>query len=49
MNLLLRKINSRTEWINRVKDHVSTFPTSTHLSLISSGFPDDWLTQPIWK
>ena len=49
MNFLLRSINPRTEWAQNLKNHISTFPTSSHINLSSSGFPDDWLFQPIWQ
>lgn len=49
MNLLLKNINPRTEWPLRIKEHVLTFPKNQYISLSSSGFPEDWLTHPIWK
>jgi abortive infection bacteriophage resistance protein len=46
---LMRSMNPRTKWQDRLKAHVKTFPDSPHLSITSAGFPADWDQLPLWN
>ncbi|MEY9584271.1 Abi family protein [Sinorhizobium fredii] len=50
MRFLLKEINPRTKWADRLKDHVATFPQDApNISLRDAGFPDDWDQLPLWN
>ncbi len=50
MRLLLNAINPRTEWAERLKAHVATFPhDAPNISVRDAGFPDNWETLPLWS
>lgn len=50
MRLLLKEINPRTKWAERLKKHVGTFPhEAPNISLSDAGFPDNWDELPLWK
>ncbi len=50
MRSLLKEINPRTKWSDRLKHHVTTFPQDApNVSLRDAGFPDDWDTLPLWN
>lgn len=46
---LLMAVNPRTQWAQRLRDHLTTFPDSPHVSLKTSGFPVDWEKLPLWQ
>ncbi|WIJ26588.1 Abi family protein [Devosia sp. RR2S18] len=46
---LLLKINPRTQWSDRLKAHLTTFPTNTYISPKTMGFPDRWEDLDLWK
>ncbi len=46
---LLQKISDSPNWKNRLKEHLESFPQTPHISLRSSGFPEDWQQQKIWQ
>lgn len=45
---LLLKVNPRTEWSKRLKEHLQTFPTNQYISPKTMGFPDGWEDLPLW-
>ncbi|MEQ1771172.1 MAG: Abi family protein [Devosia sp.] len=45
---LLLKVNPRTEWSTRLKDHLATFPTNQYISPKTMGFPEGWESLPLW-
>ena len=49
MRHLLRSVNPRTKWDERLKEVTATFPTSQYVSLKTAGFPEDWKHQGLWK
>ena len=49
MRLLLRTVNPRTKWDERLKQVIDMFPDSQYVSLITAGFPDDWKEQNLWQ
>lgn len=50
MRLLLKEINPRTRWAERVKLHIRTFPQNApNISLEHAGFPADWDQLPLWN
>ncbi len=50
MRYLLREINPRTKWADRLRDHVATFPQGApNISLRDAGFPNGWDKLPLWN
>ncbi|MEW9837988.1 Abi family protein [Mesorhizobium sp. ZMM04-4] len=49
MKFLLKRVNPRTKWADRLKAHVSTFPNAPNIKLADAGFPVDWETLPLWS
>lgn len=49
MRFLLKRVNPRTKWADRLKEHVGTFPNAPNIKLSDAGFPDDWATLPLWN
>lgn len=50
MRYLLKAINPRTEWAERLRAHVDTFPQDApNIGLRDAGFPDDWSNLPLWN
>lgn len=49
IQLLLKQINPRTNWADRLKAVVDTFPTAPNIKLADAGFPDDWEKLPLWS
>lgn len=46
---LLRTINPRTKWQDRLKAHISSFPQSPCLSIRAAGFPENWNEFDLWQ
>lgn len=46
--ILLRRINPRTEWANRLKALMRTFPTAPNITIADAGFPPGWDQLPLW-
>lgn len=49
IRLLLRQINPRTKWADRMKAHMGTFPAAPNIKISDMGFPDDWEKLPLWN
>jgi abortive infection bacteriophage resistance protein len=49
MRHLLKTINPRTKWTDRLKREVATFPESQYVSLKTAGFPENWKEQNLWR
>ncbi|UVK43253.1 Abi family protein [Mesorhizobium sp. AR07] len=49
MQTLLKTVNPRTKWADRLKAHVATFPQSPHITIASAGFPPNWQALPLWN
>ncbi|MEM8749937.1 MAG: Abi family protein [Pseudomonadota bacterium] len=50
MQTLLKEINPRTKWADRLKEHVAIFPSNApNINLRDAGFPDDWDQLPLWN
>lgn len=49
MRFLLKRVNPRTNWADRLKNHVATFPDAPNIKLSDAGFPDDWQHLPLWN
>lgn len=49
MQILLKEINPRTKWADRLKAHMATFPQAPNIALSDAGFPDRWETLPLWN
>lgn len=45
---LLLAVNPRTQWSQRLKSHVATFPQNPHVTLTTMGFPPGWEALPLW-
>lgn len=46
---LIRTIEPNSTWKQQVKEHLSTFPTSELVSLLSAGFEPGWDSISLWK
>lgn len=46
---LLLTINSSSTWSTRFVEHVASLPQSPYVTLGSAGFPEDWVTQDLWR
>lgn len=46
---LLLAVNPRTQWSQRLKDHIATFPENPYVTLNTMGFPKDWEKLPLWS
>lgn len=49
MRHLLKTIEPRTRWAERIKDLCAQFPTSDLVILRNGGFPDGWRDAPLWQ
>lgn len=49
MNALLKTVNPRTKWADRLKAHISTFPEAPNVSIKDAGFPNNWDQLPLWN
>ncbi|MBV8548787.1 MAG: Abi family protein [Alphaproteobacteria bacterium] len=49
MCYFLRTINPTTSWIDRLKDHLATFPVASGVSIQQTGFPAGWENLPLWN
>ena len=49
MRLLLKRINPRTQWADRLKAHMATFPDAPNIKIADMGFPTDWDKLPLWN
>jgi abortive infection bacteriophage resistance protein len=49
MRVLLKRINPRTKWAERLKAHVATFPAAPNIKIADAGFPPDWDSLPLWN
>lgn len=46
---LLLAVNPRTQWSQRLKAHMATFPTNPYVTMNTMGFPKGWESLPLWK
>lgn len=46
---LLLQINPRTQWSQRLKEHLKTFPENPFVTLNAMGFPENWESLSLWK
>lgn len=49
MRVLLKRINPRTNWADRLKAHMATFPTAPNIKIAHAGFPANWADLPLWN
>jgi abortive infection bacteriophage resistance protein len=49
LQYFLNTISPSTGWKKRLKEHVSTLPTSDSIRLRQAGFPCDWELLPLWS
>ena len=49
MRCLLKQVNPRTKWADRLKTHMTTFPVAPDINIADAGFPDDWEKLPLWN
>lgn len=49
MQHLLRFINPTTNWPDRVRQHLSGFPSAPGVAVGQTGFPAGWETLPLWS
>lgn len=49
MRLLLKRINPRTKWADRLKTHMASFPVAPNIKVSDMGFPADWDNLPLWN
>ena len=49
MRALLREVNPRTKWADRLKEHVRSFPSAPNIGIADAGFPEGWQDLPLWK
>ena len=49
VQVLLRRISPNSQWANRLKAHVQTFPAAPGVVFSQSGFPADWEALPLWN
>ncbi|ARP68314.1 abi family protein (plasmid) [Mesorhizobium sp. WSM1497] len=49
MRLLLKQINPRTNWADRLKTHMAQFPTAPNIKIGHAGFPANWAALPLWN
>ncbi|RWG08288.1 Abi family protein [Mesorhizobium sp.] len=49
LKFLLGKINPSSKWHDRLKDLMSQFPASPHITLRHAGFPSGWQSLPLWQ
>lgn len=48
MQILLRQVNPRTKWADRLKAHVATFPAAPNITIADAGFPTGWQSLRLW-
>ena len=49
MRSLLKTVNPRTKWAERLKALVATFPDAPNVTIRDAGFPDGWDQLPLWN
>jgi abortive infection bacteriophage resistance protein len=49
MQHFLKTIHPSSSWGKRLKDLLDTFPGGPGLSFRSTGFPDNWFSEPLWS
>ena len=49
MRYFLRTINPTTAWVDRLKEHLSTFPSAAGINVQQTGFPAGWKNMPLWN
>ncbi|SEH79362.1 Abortive infection bacteriophage resistance protein [Rhizobium tibeticum] len=49
MQTLLKLVNPRTKWAERLKAHMATFPAAPNVTIADAGFPANWEQLPLWK
>jgi abortive infection bacteriophage resistance protein len=49
MRVLLKRVNPRTKWAQRLKAHIATFPAAPNIKMADAGFPADWDALPLWN
>jgi abortive infection bacteriophage resistance protein len=49
LQYLMRFIHPGSTWGNRLREHLSTFPISPHISQRHMGFPEGWEQLELWK
>lgn len=49
MRLLLKWVDPKSTWHDKVKTHAKTFPKSELLALDAAGFVEGWEDTPIWR
>lgn len=49
LRLLMRRIHPQSNWHDRVKELLATFPAAGPVSLSSAGFKPRWQDTQVWK
>jgi len=49
LQYLMCYIHPTSTWGARLKMHLDSFPSSSHISLRHMGFPENWSELPLWK
>lgn len=49
MRFMLRAIAPQSDWHERLKEHIASFPRTELLSIRAAGFPAGWGDMPIWN
>ena len=49
LRLLIRRIHPQSDWHDRVKELLTTFPTTELVSLSSAGFEPGWQDTQVWN
>ena len=49
MKVLLKQVNPRTKWGERLKTHLATFPKAPNIKIADAGFPEDWEELALWN
>lgn len=44
-----KTISPRSNWSQRLKDHMNTFPRSPHFAMAATGFPQNWDQEALWN
>lgn len=49
MRVLLKRINPRTNWADRLREHMAAFPVAPNIKIGHAGFPANWTDLPLWN
>ena len=49
LQFLMKGINPSSTWAARIKNHLSSFPTSSIINLQQAGFPSNWDQLRLWN